>query len=162
MLLQLLSSCLHTPIAHLLLWEGQRHAKKRSHDKKNQINFRIFEKITWHPPPPDPALLFHLLFTTAFAENQCRATVSPRSHQSIVVHQEAASPACSSQSGPRLDLCRMISLNNISSFNMSRCAAISLHSSRASRLFLTHFSVNRRVHRHCRLLQHHGDDGGPA
>lgn len=88
--------------------------------------------------------------------------MSPRSHQSIVVHQEAASPASSSQSGPRLDLCRMISLNNISSFNMSRCAAVSLHSSRASRLFLTHFSVNRRAHRHCRLLQHHGDDGGPT
>lgn len=55
-LLQLLSSCLHRPVAHLLLWEGQRHAKKRGAMIKNQNNFRIFEKITWHPPPP-PILL---------------------------------------------------------------------------------------------------------
>lgn len=146
--------------ALLLLGEGhkKKKKKKKSRVKKTRDSFRIFEQITWHTAPPaGPALLFHLLSATAFAENQCwpTATVSRRSHQSIGVHQEAAAPASSIQSGARLDLCRMITLNKISSFDMYCGAARSLRSSTTSCFFLTHFGRIRSVRHHCGLLQHH-------
>lgn len=87
--------------------------------------------------PPGPALSFCLLSTTALAENQCwaTATVSPRSPQSIVVHQEpealTSSTARPSWSGTRLDLASVITPYREIQF--LRCAVGLVCSSTAAR-----------------------------